>query len=155
MRTMWSTSFRGSCTPTDGATPDRLDAAGLLGKLISLGDGIGLQPGIYLAGMSTRVVVVSVYDAATGWSTRPVAAVGWRTGWTWWDWVPLSEPARHLRYDVLGELDDAEREAWLQQHFDEPSVTYSVTESHLVEGADADVRRAVQNMLDALLVAGA
>lgn len=114
-----------------------------------------MPAGIYLPGMSTRVVVVSAYDAATGWSTLPVAAVGWRTGWTWWDWVPLSETARHLRYDVLGELDDAEREVWLQQHFDEPSMTYSVTESEVVEGADADVRRAVHDMLDALLVAGA
>ena len=108
--------------------------------------------------MSIRVVVVSAYDPSTGWSTRPVAAVGWGQGWTWWDWVPSSEPARELRYTVLDDLDAAARESWLQRFFDEPTMTYSVTE---VEDLDLDdvgtdvAEQAVRDVLDELLVAGA
>lgn len=107
--------------------------------------------------MNMRVAVVSVYDPSTGWSTRPVAAVGWSQGWTWWDWVPLSEPARELRYTVIDDLDPAERERWLQRFFDEPTMSYSVSAVEVLDldGAGPDAEQAVRDTLDQLLVAGA
>jgi hypothetical protein len=104
--------------------------------------------------MSIRIAVVGVYDPATGWSTQPVAAVGWRPGWTWWDWVPMSEPARRLRYDIIESLEPEQRESWLQQFLDEPTVTYSVNEVDVAPDITA-AEQAVQATLDALLVAGA
>ena len=108
--------------------------------------------------MNIRVAVVSVYDPSTGWSTLPVAAVGWRPGWAWWDWVPMSEPARELRYGVIEDLELAERELWLQRFFDEPTVVYSVSEAFVLDDVAATeaVEKAVRDMLDgSLLAAGA
>ncbi|WP_102144362.1 hypothetical protein [Mycobacterium hubeiense] len=106
--------------------------------------------------MSIRVAVVSAYDASTGWSTLPVAAVGWSQGWSWWDWVPLSAPARELRYTVIEGLDPAERERWLQRFFDEPTATYSVSEVLVLDNDGREAaEQAVRDTLDQLLVEGA
>lgn len=106
--------------------------------------------------MSTRIVVVSVYDRLTGWSTLPVAVVGWRTGWTCWDWVPKSEPALRLRYDVIEDLEPDQREAWLQRFFDQATLAYSVDEVDTL-GVEEQcvVEQVVRDTLDDLLVAGA
>jgi hypothetical protein len=83
-----------------------------------------------------------------------VAAVGWRTGWTWWDWVPKSEPGRRLRYDIVGDLDPEQREAWLQRFLDQPTMTYSVDEVYVLDD-ESTAEQVVRNTLDELLVAGA
>ena len=106
--------------------------------------------------MSTHVLVVCVYDPATGWSTLPVAAAGLSPGWTWWDWVPRSEPARRLRYDVIEDLEPAQRQEWLRRYLDEPTTAYSVSEVAATDDGDAAaVEQAVRDALDELLVVGA
>lgn len=106
--------------------------------------------------MSTKILVVSGYDPATGWSTSPVAAVGWGDDWAWWDWVPMSDPARDLRYGVIARLDAAGQQNWLQTHLDDPIPTYSVSEVQTLDTTDrGEAERIVRDTLDALLVAGA
>lgn len=104
--------------------------------------------------MSVQVLVVCVYDPATGWSTLPVAAAGLGPGWTWWDWVPRSEPARRLRYDVIEGLEPAQRHEWLRRYLDEPTMAYSVSEVAATDGDPAAGEQAVRDALDDLLVAG-
>lgn len=106
--------------------------------------------------MSTKIVVVSAYDPATGWSTSPLAAVGWGHDWVWWDWVPMSEPARDLRYGVIENLDAIGQQDWLRTHLDDPSPTYSVSEVEVLDTVDRSAaEHVVRGTLDALLVAGA
>lgn len=106
--------------------------------------------------MSIRIAVVGVHDPSTGWSTHPIAAVGWGQGWTWWDWVPRSEPARALRYVVIDGLDAGERQRWLEEFFNEPTPTYSVSEVQVLDSDDTvAAEQLVRDTLDELLVAGA
>lgn len=104
--------------------------------------------------MRIQVLVVCVYDPATGWSTRPVAAAGVSPGWTFWDWVPMTEPARRLRYDIVESLEPAQRESWLRRYLDEPTMAYSVSEVDVVAGDASLGEQAVRDVLDAVLVAG-
>lgn len=106
--------------------------------------------------MSTKILVVNGYDPATGWSTNPLAAVGWGNDWVWWDWVPMSEPARDLRYGVIENLDAPGQQDWLQTHLDDPMPTYSVSEVRALDTDDrGEAERIVRGTLDELLVPGA
>ena len=83
-----------------------------------------------------------------------MAVVGWRTGWTWWDWIPKSEPALRLRYDVVDDLDPGQREAWLQRFFDRPTSAYSVDEVDALPEKAPTAEQVVRDTLDELLAAG-
>jgi WD40 repeat protein len=52
----------------------------------------------------------------------------------------MSEPARELRYTVIEDLDAAERERWLEGFFNEPTMTYSVSEALALDEATSTDR---------------
>lgn len=111
--------------------------------------------------MSTRVVVVNVHDPVTGWSTQPVAAVGWRPGAIVWEWMPLSPPGRDLRFGVIEDLDPAAQEQWLENYLREPTAAYSVQEIPEMSAGELEVAaeddavvQAARDIIDQLIVAG-
>lgn len=106
--------------------------------------------------MTTRVAAVCAYDPSTGWSTQPLAVVGWRPGWTFWEWIPCRQRARELRYLVIDDLSHPERDQWLQRFFDDPTPVYSVDEILALDDttSTAEVEQVVRDTIDELLAAG-
>lgn len=108
--------------------------------------------------MSTRIAVVSVHDPATGGPTLAAAVVGWRPGWTYWEWMPRCSAANTLRYGQIHTLDEPAREQWLTRYYEHPTLAYSVDEIEQVlaaETTDTEVlEQKVHDALDELLVEG-
>lgn len=108
--------------------------------------------------MSTRIAVVSVHDPATGGPTLAAAVVGWRPGWTYWEWMPRCSAANTLRYGQIHTLDDSAREQWLTRYYEHPTLAYSVEEFGQVLAAETTdtelLEQKVHDALDELLVEG-
>lgn len=108
--------------------------------------------------MSTRIAVVSVHDPATGGPTLAAAVVGWRLGWTYWEWMPRCSAANTLRYGQIQTLDEPAREQWLARYYEHPTLAYSVDEFEQVLAAETTdpvvLERKVHDALDELLVEG-
>lgn len=102
--------------------------------------------------------MVSVHDPLTGLPSLPVAVVGWRNGWSYWDWIPMRPAAGELRYGLIDSLDGVQRQQWLSRYYEHPTMAYSVDQVEEVLAAetcdDEALERKVHDVLDELLVEG-